>query len=196
MTGKDQILFKDNDLTHLPLTANPSRLWLPPIATLALLVGLIALLPALLLLASLVGLLGMAPSFALTLLALPTLAVGVFFLVVGTVIVGDLRLARPVLTIDEHGVFDRRVTDAPIAWGDIVEVAPAPGGGGVLLALRTPLETRLSPYRAGTTGFRQPAAGLANIPVRAMDRPAKLLADTLLALATRHGAVPPQDEAA
>lgn len=184
------------DGTNLPLTANPSLLWLPPVAALALVVGLVALLPAVLLVTSLVGLLGMSPSIELTLLAMPTTAVAVFFLVVASVILADLRLPRPVLTIDEQGVFDRRITDSPIAWTDVVEVAPAPGGGGVLLALRTPLETRLSPYRAGTAGFRQPAAGLANIPVRAMDRPAKLLADTLLALAMRNGAVAPrQDEA-
>ncbi|MDF2982926.1 MAG: hypothetical protein K0Q69_2698 [Devosia sp.] len=183
-------------LPDLPLVANPSRLWLLPIAAMALFAGLMALLPSLLLLASLVGLLGMHPSVELTLLALPTLAVAVFFLAVGSVVIGDLRLGRPVLTIDEHGVFDRRITDSPIAWSDVVEVAPAPGGGGVLLALRTPRETRLSPYRAGTAGFRQPAAGLANIPVRAMDRPAKLLAETLTALALRHGAVPPAEEPA
>lgn len=180
----------------LPLTANPSPLWLAPLATLAIVAGLIALLPAALLVASLLGLLGMTPSVELTLLALPTLAVAVFFLAVGSVIIGDLRLPHPVLTIDERGVFDRRVTDAPIAWADVVEVAPAPGGGGVLLALRTPMDTRLSPYRAGTIGFRPPASGLANIPVRAMDRPARLLADALTALATRHGAVIPQPEAA
>ncbi len=180
-------------LPDLPLTASPSRLWLPPVAAMAVVAGLIALLPAVLLVATLVGLLGMTPSFSLILLALPALAIGVFFLAVGSVIIGDLRLPRPVLTIDENGVFDRRVTDAPIAWSDIVEVAPAPGGGGVLLALKTPLETRLSPYRAGTAGLRQPAAGLANIPVRAMDQPARLLADTLTALALQHGAVPPSD---
>ena len=169
-------------LADLPLVANPSRLWLPPVAAIALFAGLVALLPSLLLLMSLIGLLGMHPSVELTLLALPTLAVAVFFLAVGSVVIGDLRLERPVLTIDEHGVFDRRVSDAPIAWAEVVEVAPAPGGGGVLLALKTPR--------------RQPAAGLANIPVRAMDRPAALLADTLTALALRNGAVPPSEEAA
>jgi hypothetical protein len=183
-------------LPDLPMTASPSWLWLAPIAVMAMFAGLVALLPTVLLLASLVGLLGMSPSMDLTLLALPTLAVAVFFLAVGSVVIGDLRLPRPVLTIDENGVFDRRITDAPIAWDDVVEVAPAPGGGGVLLALKTPLETRLSPYRAGTAGFRQPAAGLANIPVRAMDRPAKLLADTLTTLALRHGAVIPQPDGA
>lgn len=182
-------------LPDLPLTASPSRLWLPPIAAVAVFAGLVALLPSVLLLMSLVGLLGMRPSMDLTLLALPTLAVAVFFLAVGSVVIGDLRLPRPVLTIDEHGVFDRRVTDTPIAWTDVVEVAPAPGGGGVLLALKTPRETRLSPYRAGTAGFRQPAAGLANVPVRAMDKPARLLAETLTALALRNGAVPPAKEA-
>lgn len=182
------------ELPDLPLVANPSRLWLLPIAAIALFAGLVALLPSGLLLASLFGLLGMHPSVDLTLLALPTLAVAVFFLAVAAVVIGDLRLERPVLTIDQHGVFDRRVTDAPIAWADVAEVAPAPGGGGVLLALKTPRETRLSPYRAGTAGFRQPAAGLANIPVRAMDRPARLLAETLTALALRHGAVPPTEE--
>ncbi len=183
-------------LPALPLVANPSRLWLPPVAAIALFAGLVALLPSLMLLMSLGGLLGMHPSVELTLLALPTLAVAVFFLAVASVVIGDLRLKRPVLTIDEQGVFDRRVTDMPIAWTEVAEVAPAPGGGGVLLALKTPRETRLSPYRAGTAGFRQPAAGLANIPVRAMDRPAQLLADTLTALALRHGAVPPAEEAA
>lgn len=183
---------EETHLPNLPLTANPSRLWLPPVALLALLVGLIAVLPAVLVVAGLVGLLGMSPSLELTILALPTLAVAVFFLAVGSVISRDLLLPRPVLTIDEHSVFDRRITDAPIAWSDVVEAAAAPGGGGVLLALRTPLDTRLSPYRAGTAGFRQPAAGLANIPVRAMDQPAKLLADTILTLALRNGAVSPQ----
>jgi hypothetical protein len=184
------------DLPQLPLTANPSRLWLPPIAAVAVIAGLLALLPSFLLLASLVGLAGVPPTFGLTILALPTLAVAVFFLAVGSVVIGDLRLARPVLTIDEHGVFDRRVTDAPIAWDEVVEVAPAPGGGGVLLALKTPRETRLNPYRAGTAGFRQPAPGLANIPVRAMDQPTRLLAETLTALALRHGAVPPVERSA
>ncbi len=158
-------------LAGLPLVANPSRLWLPPIAAIALFAGLVALLPSLLLLASLVGLLGMNPSIELTLLALPTLAVAVFFLAVGSVVIGDLRLRRPVLTIDEHGVFDRRVTDAPIAWSDVVEVAPAPGGGGVLLALKTPLETRLSPYRAGTAGSPTPGISMIMAATRTKTNP-------------------------
>jgi hypothetical protein len=168
-------------MSSLPLTANPSLLWLPVVAALAVLVGLLALLPALLLLASLIGVLDMAPTMDLTLLALPTAAVGLFFLVVALAIAADLRLPHPVLRIDGEGVFDRRVTDAPIRWADIVEAAMAPGGGAVQLALREPLDTRLSPYRAGTIGFRNGTPGIALIPVRGMDRPAALLADTMLA---------------
>lgn len=172
-----------------PLTSNPSLLVLPAVAVLALVGGLLALLPIALLLASLVGALGVQPTMELNLLAFPTLAVGVFFLVVALAISSDLRLPRPVLRIDAEGVFDRRVTDAPLRWSDIEDVALAPGGGAMQLTLRRPVDTRLSPYRAGTIGIRGDTPGVALIPIRTMDRPAKQLAETILAFARRHGAV-------
>ena len=92
--------------------------------------------------------------------------------IVALAIVGDLRLPRPVLSIDERGVFDRRVTDAIIPWSSVSDTSLAPGGGAVQLVLRAPLDSRLSPYRAGTIGFRSDNPGIAVIPLRAMDRPA------------------------
>lgn len=172
-----------------PLTANPSLLVLPAVAVLALVGGLIALLPMALLLLSLVGALGVQPTMDLNVLAFPALAVGVFFLVVALAIFGDLRLPRPVLRIDAAGVFDRRVTDRLIRWSDIEDVALAPGGGAMQLKLRTPMDTLVSPYRAGTIGIRGDTPGVALIPIRTMDRPARQLAATILEFARRHGAV-------
>jgi hypothetical protein len=172
-----------------PLTANPSFLWLPVTAALAALVGVLALLPALLLLLSLVGALSMQPTVELSFLAIPTTAVGLFFLVVALAIVADLRLPRPVLTIDDRGIFDRRVTDSLIPWSSIADTSLAPGGGAVQLVLRAPMDTRLSPYRAGTIGFRSDTPGIALIPLRAMDRPAAQLAAAILAFASANGAI-------
>ena len=93
--------------------------------------------------------------------------------------------------IEAAKVFDRRVTDRPIPWSSIEDVSLAPGGGAMQLVLRTPMETRLSPYRAGTIGFRTDTPGIAVIPLRAMDRPAGELAATILAFATTNGAVAP-----
>lgn len=172
-----------------PLTANPSLLVLPAVAVLALAGGLIAFLPIALLLASLVGALGVQPTMALNLLAFPALAVGVFFIVVMLAIVADLRLPRPVLRIDADGVFDRRVTDTPIRWSDIEDVGLAPGGGAMQLKLRAPRDTRVSPWRGGTLGIRAADPAVALIPLHAMDRPARELAEAILAFARRHGAV-------
>lgn len=172
-----------------PLTANPSLLVLPAVAVLALVGGLFALLPMALLLLSLVGALGVQPTMDLTILAFPALAVGIFLLVVTFAIVSDLRLPRPVLRIDGEGVFDRRVTAAPIRWGDIEDVALAPSGGAMQLKLRAPRDTFVSPYRAGTLGMRGDSRDVALIPIRAMDRPASALAAAILDFARRHGAL-------
>jgi hypothetical protein len=176
-----------------PLTANPSLLWLPITAALAALVGVLALLPALLLLLSLVGAWALQATVELSFLAIPTTAVGLFFLVVALAIVADLRLPRPVLSVDERGVFDRRVTDAIIPWSSVADTSLAPGGGAMQLVLRAPLDTRLNPYRAGTIGFRSENPGIAVIPLRAMDRPASELAAAILGFATAAGAIAPAE---
>ena len=172
-----------------PLTASPSLLWLPGTAALAALVGVLALLPVFLLLISVGGMLPMTPTVELSFLAIPTTAVGLFFMVVALAIVADVRLPRPVLSIDDRGVFDRRVTDALIPWSSIEDASLAPGGGAVQLVLRAPIDTRLSPYRAGTVGFRIGSPGIALIPLRAMDRPAAELASAILAFASANGAI-------
>ncbi|MBN9316238.1 MAG: hypothetical protein J0I99_10900 [Devosia sp.] len=172
-----------------PLTANPSLLWLPAVAGLAALVGVLALLPAVLLLASLAGALSMQPTVELSFLAVPTTAVGLFFVVVAAAILADLRLPRPVLSIDDAGVFDRRVTDGPIPWSAVEDVSLAPGGGAMQLVLRAPMDTRLSPCRAGTIGLRTDMPGLALIPIRGMDRPAAGLAAAMLDFARANGAI-------
>ncbi len=172
-----------------PVTANPSLLVLPAVAIMAVAGGLIALLPMALLLASVVGALGVQPTMDLNVLAFPALAVGVFFLVVAFAIASDLCLPRPVVRIDADGVFDRRVTDAPIRWGDIEDVALAPGGGAMQLKLRAPRDTRVSPYRVGTLGMRGDAPGVALVPLRVMDVPASQLVSAILEFAKRHGAI-------
>lgn len=182
--------------TPRPLTANPSLLWLPATAALAALVGVLSLLPALLLLLSLSGAWSMQASVELSLIALPTTAVGLFFLVVAAAIVGDLRLPRPVLSVDERGVFDRRVTDALIPWSNVADISLAPGGGAMQLVLREPVPARLSPYRAGTIGFRSDMPGIALIPLRGMDRPTAAIAAAMLSLATASGAVTETEAAA
>lgn len=171
------------------VTANPSLLVLPAVAVLALVGGLVALLPMALLLLSLFGALGVQPTMDLNVLAFPALAVGVFFIVVALTIVADLRLSRPVLRIDGAGVFDRRVTDAPIRWSDVEDVALAPGGGAMQLKLKAATDTRVSPYRAGTLGIRGDTPGVALIPIQAMDRPARLLAEAMVGFARQNGAL-------
>lgn len=168
-----------------PLTANPSAIWLSLVAVLAVLAGLVALLPALLLVASLAGLLGINPTVELSFLAVPTTAVGLVFIVAGLSIASDLCLPHPVLLIDAEGVFDRRVSDRLVRWSEIVEAVLAPGGGAVQLALNAPLETRVSPYRAGTLGIRGTPAGLMLIPIRGMNRPAVQIAESLLTMVAR-----------
>ena len=169
------------------LTASPSRpaLILPVIV--AAPISLLCLAPILLLLASFVGLVPL--HFGILLIAVPGAGIGIICTVFIWSVWSDLLLPRPVLVIDGTGIFDRRVADAPIRWSEVTAATSLlPGRGGVVLELRSPLPTQLSPLRAGTFLFERPEPGVAHIPVQAMTVPAATLVRAMLGHAERHGA--------
>lgn len=169
------------------LVADPSRPLLVFLAVASALMALFCLLPILLLLASFGGLVPL--DFNILLIAVPTAGIGIVCIVVLRSVSGDLLLPRPVLVIDGTGIFDRRVTDAPIRWSEVAAATSLLGGhGGVVLELRSPLPTRLNPFRAGTFLFERPEPGVVHIPVLAMTVPAVTLVRTMLDHAGRHGA--------
>lgn len=170
------------------LAASPSRPLLIVFVGAAALIAALCLSPMLLLLASFGGLVPL--DLGILLIAVPTAGIGIVCIVALWSVSGDLLLPRPVLVIDGTGIFDRRVADAPIPWSEVAAATSLLGGhGGVVLELRSPLPTRLSPFRAGTFLFERPEPGVAHIPVRAMTVPAVTLVRTMLAQAERHGAV-------
>ncbi len=170
----------------LPLTANPSPLVFGGIALVAVLAALICIAPMLLLLASFVGL--VPYDMGILLVAVPTAGIGLIIALVGWAAIGDLMLPRPVLSLDDSGIFDHRVGDTAIAWDDVT-TATALAGGGVVLELKSPTQTRLNALRPGTFMFEQPEPGIAHVAVRAMTMPAATLVETILERAQRHGAV-------
>ena len=124
------------------------------------------------------------------LVAIPTAGIAVPAAAVAMAAWRDLTLPRPVLVIDEAGIFDRRVTDGPVPWVDVkAATSLLPGRGGVVLELDRPVEGRADPFRAGTFLFDRPEPGLLHIPVISMTVPAKRLADAILDQAARQGAV-------
>lgn len=139
-------------------------------------------------LAGIFGLGGLKVDLGTVFVAFPVAGVAAFLFAAGSVAGGDLLLPRPVLTIDEAGIFDRRVTDTPIGWDEVTAATALPRGG-VVLELASPRPARLNPYRAGSVFYQRPDDGVVLIPVRAMDVPAAALADAILDRAERHGAV-------
>ncbi|HQZ13986.1 MAG TPA: hypothetical protein PK286_13970 [Devosia sp.] len=171
----------------LPIAASPSRLWLVPVAAVALLLAVICLIPMLVMLAGMLGIGGLRTDFGATLVAFPVAGVAAFLLAAGFAAFGDLMMPRPVLTIDEHGLFDRRITDTPIRWDEVATATALPRGS-VVLDLKSARGGRLNPYRVGSVFYQRPDDGVVVIPVRAMDMPAADLADAILLWAEQHGA--------
>ncbi len=153
----------------------------------AALAAIICLIPILLLLMSFVGL---APySFNMLLVAIPVGGIGVVLATVGWSALGDLVRPAPVLTIDEEGIWDRRVSDGPIAWTDVTAATSLLSRhGGVVLELKSPTPTTLDPFRPGTFMYERPEPGVAHIPVRAMTVPAQTVVEAILTEAQRAGA--------
>jgi hypothetical protein len=173
-------------LTDGAVHASPSRLFLGIITVALAPILLLCIAPMLLLLGSFVGL--VPHNMGILLVAVPAAGIGFIIGLLGWSAVRDLLLPRPVLSLDDAGILDRRVADAPIAWND-VSAATALTGGGVVLELRSPTVTRLNALRPGTFMFEQPDPGIAHIPVRAMTVPAATLVRAILEHAERHGAV-------
>lgn len=170
------------------LTASPSRRWLLPVLVLAIPVIVLCTIPILLVLASFVGV--VRPDLNLLFVAIPAAGVAVLLARVVWRLVGDLLLKRPVLTIDDTGLFDARVADAPIPWTDITAATSLRGAGrgGVVLELRTPLQTRLDPTRPGTLLFEQPDPGIAHVALDRMTVSAAQLETAILQRAEAAGA--------
>jgi hypothetical protein len=154
----------------------------------AALAAMICFIPLFLLLLSFVG---AAPyDFNILLGAVPFAGVGLIIAVVGWSALGDLLLPTPVLTIDEDGIWDRRVSDGPIPWKDVVAATSLLSrGGGVVLELKSFTRTALDPFRPGTFMYERPEPGVAHIPVRAMTMPAQKLVEAILTEAQRAGAI-------
>jgi len=170
------------------ITANPSRLWLVPILILLLPAVLLCITPAFIVVLALAG---FAP-FDLNVLfaALPGIAIAALFARSLWSIVGDLLRKRPVLTIDEAGILDTRVADILIPWSDVDAAVSlrGKGRGGVVLELRTPLQTKLDPARPGTMLFERPQPGIAHIPILRMTIGAAQLEAAILDRAKANGA--------
>jgi hypothetical protein len=153
----------------------------------AALAAIICLIPMFLVLASFVG---VAPySFNMLLVAVPVAGIGIVLAIVGWSALGDLLLPTPVLSIDEDGIWDRRVSDGPIAWTDVTAATSLLSRhGGVVLELKSSTPTALDPFRPGTFMYERPEPGVAHIPVRAMTVPAQTLVEAILTEAQRAGA--------
>lgn len=157
------------------------------LAVAGLLLGLICIAPLGFVLAGTSGFIRM--DLGILLVALPTAGLAVPSFILAHVAWQDLTLARPVLVIDESGIFDRRVTDAPVPWQQVkAATSLLPGRGGVVLELDRPTEGRAHPFRAGTFLFERPEPGLLHIPLISMTVPAARLAGAILELADRNGA--------
>lgn len=170
------------------LAASPSRPALILLVVVSALLALLCLAPMLLLLASFGGLVPL--DFGILLIAVPTAGIGIICIVFLWSAWSDLLLPRPVLVIDAASILDRRIADALIPWSEVTAATSLLGGhGGVVLELRSPLPTRLNPFRAGTFNFERPEPGVVHIPVRAMTVPAVTLVRSILDHAGRHGAV-------
>jgi hypothetical protein len=164
------------------VVANPAGL--PRVLTLAAAGAgaLVCAAPTLLVLASFVGLLPF--DMNMLFVALPALAAAVALALLGRGALGDLLLARPVLSADHNGVFDRRTMERPVPWSEVTRATSiVAGGGGVVLELRTPIPTGAM----GTLTFEAPAAGAAHIILRGMTVPARQLAREILGLAAAAG---------
>ncbi|HEV7274825.1 MAG TPA: hypothetical protein VGN80_00890 [Devosiaceae bacterium] len=169
------------------LAANPSRPALILLVVASALAALLCFAPMLLLLASFGGL--VPQDFGILLIAVPSAGIGIICIVFLWSAWSDLLLPRPVLAVDGTGIIDRRVADAVIPWREVTAATSLLAGhGGVVLELRSPLPTRLNPFRAGTFLFERPEPGVAHIPVRAMTVPAVTLVRAILDHAGRHGA--------
>jgi hypothetical protein len=154
----------------------------------SLLLALICIAPLLLVLGSFIGVVPF--DFNILLIAIPTAGIAVPPTAVALAAWNDVRLPRPVLMIDDAGIFDRRVTDAPVPWNEVkAATSLLPGRGGVVLELDSPTVGRANPFRAGTFLFERPGPGLLHIPVMSMTVPAARLAGVILELAERHGAL-------
>ena len=170
----------------MSVTANPSVLWLGTIATAAALTAIFCAIPILLVLASYVGL---APfDFGILVISVPVAGIAVPLAIIARTAARDLMTQRPVLTIDDVAIHDRRVSDQPIPWSEVTAATSIlTGHGGIVLEVKEPLQTRLEPFRPGTFLFSRPDPGVAHIPLRAMTVPAGELEEAILGQAARHG---------
>lgn len=137
--------------------------------------ALVCAAPTLIVLAGFVGLL----PFDMNMLyvALPALAAAVSLALAGRASLGELLLPRPVLSIDETGVFDRRVMQEPLPWSEVTQAtAIISGGGGVVFDLKNPIPT----IGMGSIAFEMPDAGAAHVAVRNMTLPAATIARAIL----------------
>src|SRR5690606_571356 len=88
----------------LRLAADPSPFWMGTLAVAGLLLGLICIAPLGFVLAGTSGFIRM--DLGILLVALPTAGLAVPSFILAHVAWQDLTLARPVLVIDESGIFD------------------------------------------------------------------------------------------
>src|SRR5690606_13609707 len=143
----------------LRLVADPSPFWMVALCAAASMLALMCVAPLAFVLA---GIFGIIPvDLGILLVAIPTAGIAVPAAAVAMAAWRDLTLPRPVLVIDDAGIFDRRVTDGPVPWGDVkAATSLLPGRGGVVLELDRPVEGRADPFRAGTFLFDRPEPGL------------------------------------
>jgi hypothetical protein len=83
-------------------------------------------------------------------IAIATLLIGWFSVGFGLIFLTsllELRLARPMLRIDDDGILDRRLRDDPIPWQMMESADASPGNQGIILRFRRPVQTRPNPRR-------------------------------------------------
>jgi hypothetical protein len=153
----------------------------------AALAAVICFIPMILLL---LGFVGAVPyDFNILLVAIPAAGMGLVIALVGWSALGDLLLPAPVLSIEEDGIWDRRVSDGPIRWKDVTAATSLLSrNGGVVLELKSFTRTALDPFRPGTFMYERPEPGVAHIPVRSMTVPARTLVEAILTQAQGAGA--------
>lgn len=145
--------------------------------------ALVFVAPTVLVLASFVGLVHF--DMNMLLVALPALAAAVTLALFARGTLSDLLLPRPVLSIDDDGILDRRVMTERLPWTEVTRATSIlSGGGGLVLELRNPIPT----IGMGTLAYEMPDRGAAHVALRGMTVPAQTLARAALDAAARAGA--------
>ncbi len=129
-----------------------------------------------------------AISVAIVLLVLFSAIIAIACARIALVSIGDLRLQRPLLQIDNAGILDRRLGCGLVAWDNVARIISLdPQQAGCLVELKTPVHAKFSRMRAGALGiiWRLPPSSVYIAMQEAMGP--HVGAEEILSIARDHG---------